>query len=165
MTRNSLPSRDELLAFIRERSGNVGTREIARAFGAKNADRAELKRMLRDLTEGGHIERRRKRLHRAGTLPPVVLADVTGRDSDGELLARPTEWDEEIHGAPPLVDDPLWTTQLAAWSAALPRPVTPSIVTSVLVKCPEPVGSTWTIVLPPLVEVCTKLARASATGS
>ena len=103
MTRNSLPSRDKLLAFIRERSGNVGTREIARAFGAKNADRAELKRMLRDLTEGGHIERRRKRLHRAGTLPPVVLADVTGRDSDGELLARPTEWDEDAHGAAPVI--------------------------------------------------------------
>ena len=103
MKRNSLPSRDELLAFIRERSGNVGTREIARAFGAKNADRAELKRMLRDLTEGGHIERRRKRLHRPGTLPPVVLADVTGRDSDGELLARPTEWDEDAHGAAPVI--------------------------------------------------------------
>ena len=103
MKRNSLPSRDELLAFIRERSGNVGTREIARAFGAKNADRAELKRMLRDLTEGGHIERHRKRLHRPGILPPVVLADVTGRDSDGELLARPTEWDEDAHGAAPVI--------------------------------------------------------------
>jgi ribonuclease R len=103
MKRNSLPSRDELLAFIREHSGNVGTREIARAFGAKNADRAELKRMLRDLTEGGHIERHRKRLHRPGILPPIVLADVTGRDSDGELLARPTEWDEDAHGAAPVI--------------------------------------------------------------
>jgi ribonuclease R len=103
MKRTSLPSRDELLAFIRERSGNVGTREIARAFGAKNADRAELKRMLRDLTEGGHIERRRRKLHRPGTLPPVVLADITGRDSDGELLARPTEWDEDAHGAAPVI--------------------------------------------------------------
>jgi ribonuclease R len=103
MKRNSLPSRDELLAFIREHSGNVGTREIARAFGAKNADRAELKRMLRDLTEGGHIERHRKRLHRPGILPPVVLADVTGRDSDGDLLARPTEWDEDAHGAAPVI--------------------------------------------------------------
>ncbi len=103
MKRTSLPSRDELLAFIRERSGNVGTREIARAFGAKNADRAELKRMLRDLTEGGHIERRRKKLHHPGTLPPVVLADITGRDSDGELLARPTEWDEDAHGAAPVI--------------------------------------------------------------
>jgi ribonuclease R len=103
MKRTSLPSREELLAFIRERSGNVSTREIARAFGAKNADRAALKHMLRELTEGGHIERRRKRLHRAGTLPPVVLADITGRDSDGELLARPTEWDEDAHGAAPVI--------------------------------------------------------------
>ena len=94
-----LPSREELVAFIRERSGKVGVREIARAFGAKNADRAALKRMLRDLADEGRIDRRRKRLHHAGTLPPVVLADVTGRDSDGELLARPTEWDEEVHGA------------------------------------------------------------------
>jgi ribonuclease R len=100
---NRLPSRDELVAFIRERSGKVGTREIARAFGAKNADRAALNRMLRELGDEGLIDRHRKRLHHAGTLPPVVLADVTGRDSDGELLARPTEWDEEAHGAAPVI--------------------------------------------------------------
>jgi ribonuclease R len=103
MKRTTLPSREELLAFIRERSGKVGAREIARAFGAKNADRAALNRMLRELAEGGHVDRRRKQLHRAGTLPPVVLADITGRDSDGELLARPTEWDEEAHGAAPVI--------------------------------------------------------------
>src|ERR1700752_2229593 len=98
-----LPSREELVAFIRERSGKVGVREIARAFGTKNADRAVLKHMLRDLTDEGRIDRRRKRLHHAGTLPPVVLADVTGRDADGELLARPTEWDEDAHGAAPVI--------------------------------------------------------------
>jgi ribonuclease R len=101
MTR--LPSRDELVAFIRERSGKVGAREIARAFGAKNADRAALNRMLRELANEGSIDRRRKRLHHAGTLPPVLLADITGRDSDGELLARPTEWDEAAHGAAPVI--------------------------------------------------------------
>jgi len=100
---NRLPSREELLAFIRERNGNVGSREIARAFGAKNADRAALNRMVRELAEEGLIDRRRKRLHHAGTLPPVVLADVTGRDRDGELLARPTEWDEQAHGTAPVI--------------------------------------------------------------
>ena len=100
---NCLPTRDELVAFIRERSGKVGTREIARAFGAKNADRAALNRMLREIADQGLVDRHRKRLHHAGTLPPVVLADVTGRDSDGELLARPTEWDEQAHGAPPVI--------------------------------------------------------------
>ncbi|HXW41836.1 MAG TPA: ribonuclease R [Xanthobacteraceae bacterium] len=98
-----LPSRDALLAFIREHSGKVGTREIARAFGAKNADRAALKRMLRELAAEGAIDRRRKRLHHGGTLPPVVLADIVGRDSDGELVARPTEWDEQAHGAAPAI--------------------------------------------------------------
>ncbi len=103
MKTTSLPSREELLAFIREHSGEVGTRELARAFGAKNADRAALKRMLRELSEEGHIERRRKRLHHGGTLPSVLVADITGRDSDGELLARPSEWDEEAHGAAPVI--------------------------------------------------------------
>jgi ribonuclease R len=103
MKRTGLPSREELLAYIRERSGKVGTRELARAFGAKNADRAALNRMLRELTEEGHIDRQRKRLHRPGTLPPVVLADITGRDSDGEFLARPTEWNEAEHGEAPVI--------------------------------------------------------------
>jgi ribonuclease R len=101
--RKHLPSREELLAFIREHAGTVGAREIARAFGAKNADRAALNRMLRELTDDGHIDRRRKRLHHAGTLPSVVLADITGRDNDGELLAHPTEWDDEAHGAAPVI--------------------------------------------------------------
>jgi ribonuclease R len=103
MKQSRLPSREELAAFIRERSGKVGAREIARAFGAKNADRAALNRMLRELADAGEIDRRRKRLRHPGTLPPVVLADVTGRDADGELLARPTEWDEAAHGAPPTI--------------------------------------------------------------
>jgi ribonuclease R len=103
MKRSKLPSREELVAFIRERSGHVGTREIARAFGAKNADRAVLNRMLRELADEGQIDRQRKRLRHAGTLPPVLVADVTGRDNDGELLARPTEWDEAARGAPPVI--------------------------------------------------------------
>ena len=98
-----LPSRDELLAFIKERSGKVGTREIARAFGLKNADRAELKRLLRELSDTGTLDRRRKRLHLPGALPPVALADITGRDEDGELIAVPAEWDEAAHGKAPLI--------------------------------------------------------------
>jgi len=103
MKRPHLPSREELAAYIREHSGKVSARELARTFGAKNADRAALNRMLRELAEEGHIDRRRKRLHHPGELPPVVVADVTGRDSDGDLLAKPAEWDEEAHGAAPVI--------------------------------------------------------------
>lgn len=97
------PSKEELLAFIRERPGKVGTREIARAFGLKNERRAELKRLLRELAEEGRIQSRRRRLHHAGALPSVTLADIIGRDSDGELIATPTEWDEEAQGPAPKI--------------------------------------------------------------
>jgi ribonuclease R len=97
------PSKEEVLAFIAQEAGNVGTREIARAFGLKNADRTVLKQMLRDLADDGTIEKRRKKLHHAGELPQVVLCDITGRDPDGELIAVPTEWDEEAHGEPPKI--------------------------------------------------------------
>jgi ribonuclease R len=99
----SLPSKDDLLAFIGKQPGKVGTREIARAFGLKNADRAALKHMLRELADEGRIERRRHKLHQPGTLPHVVLADISTRDADGELIALPTEWDETEQGPPPRI--------------------------------------------------------------
>jgi len=99
----SLPSKDDLLSFIGKQPGKVGTREIARAFNLKNSDRARLKGMLRELADEGRLERRRKKLHQPGTLPQVVLADITERDRDGELIAVPVEWDDEAHGDPPKI--------------------------------------------------------------
>jgi len=97
------PSKEEVLAFIGERAGKVGTREIARAFNLKNERRAELKRMLRELADAGRIESRRKKLHHPGALPSVALADISERDADGELIAFPTEWDEDAHGPVPKI--------------------------------------------------------------
>ena len=76
-TKPYFPSKDEIVAFIGKQPGKVGTREIARAFGLKNADRAALKRMLRELSDDGVVEQRRKKLHRPGSLPHVVMADIT----------------------------------------------------------------------------------------
>src|SRR6478672_1549958 len=101
------PSKDDILAFIGDRAGKVGTREIARAFGMKNAERARLKTMLRELADEGRIARQRKKLHHPGTLPHVVVADIGARDRDGELIATPTEWDEEEHGPPPKIRVPV----------------------------------------------------------
>ncbi len=55
-TKPHFPSKDEIVAFIGKQPGKVGTREIARAFGLKNADRATLKRMLRELGDEGVVE-------------------------------------------------------------------------------------------------------------
>ena len=87
----------------RVQPGKIGTREIAREFGLKNADRIELKRILRELADEGVIAKQGKELHEPACLPPTVMADITGRDSDGELIATPTEWDEEQSGAAPKI--------------------------------------------------------------
>jgi ribonuclease R len=99
----AFPSKADVLAFIGTHKGKAGVREIARAFSLKNNDRAALKRMLRELADEGSVEKRRKKLHHAGTLPSTLLADITGRDEDGELIAVPTEWDTDAHGEAPRI--------------------------------------------------------------
>ena len=97
------PQRDAIVAFVRAHPGEVGTREIAREFGLKNADRAELKRILRELADAGTIEKRGKKIREPAALPATVMADITGRDSYGELIATPAEWDEVESGEPPKI--------------------------------------------------------------
>jgi ribonuclease R len=97
------PAREELLSFIADRGGNVSKRDIVRAFRLDAVGKRQLNAILRELRDEGRVDRRRKRLHAAGHLPPVVVAEVTGRDDDGELIAAPAEWDEEEHGAAPKI--------------------------------------------------------------
>lgn len=100
---HGFPDRTAIVAFIKANQGNVGTREIAREFGLKNADRVELKRMLRELADDGIIKKKRHKVSEPDALPPTLLADITGRDSDGELIASPAEWDEVESGEPPKI--------------------------------------------------------------
>ncbi|MFB9465623.1 dioxygenase family protein [Streptomyces cinereospinus] len=51
------------------------------------------------------------------------------------------------HGAPPLADDPVWTRQLAAWSAALPRPRAVLVVSAHWEEAPLALGATRTVPL------------------
>jgi ribonuclease R len=87
-----LPNRQQILEFIRGSDVPVGKREIARAFGIKGADRIPLKAMLKELEREGEIDRgRHRRMAAPGTLPEVTVLSVLGPDSDGELLAAPSE--------------------------------------------------------------------------
>ena len=105
-----LPSREALLAFLKgapDASGKkhqkLGKRDIAKAFGIKGQGRIALKAMLKALEAEGVVEKRGKSLARPGHLSPMTLADVTSRDRDGDLIARPVEWDEAAHGKPPRI--------------------------------------------------------------
>lgn len=95
-----LPSKAELIDWLRENPGTAAKRDIARAFGLKGSERVELKQMLRDLQDEGLIERRKRSVRAMGALPPVGVLAVTEVDSDGDLFARPDNWDETSGPAP-----------------------------------------------------------------
>ena len=98
---NGLPSREQILEFVSsDTTGKIGKREIARAFGIKGADRIPLKQMLKAMADEGLLVKREKRkIHVAGEMPPITVVEITHRDTDGELVARPLEWTGE--GAAP----------------------------------------------------------------
>ncbi|HEV7874443.1 MAG TPA: RNB domain-containing ribonuclease, partial [Enterovirga sp.] len=98
-----LPSREAILAFIRDATTKVGKREIARAFGIAGDDRPALKQLLRKLEEEGVLDRRGRALNGAGQLPSVVLADIVRRDRDGELVAEPVERNGTDGAKPPRI--------------------------------------------------------------
>jgi ribonuclease R len=97
------PSREELITFIKQRGGKVSKRDIARAFRLDSVAKAEMKAALRELRTEGELSQRRRRFNVAGHLPNVVLAEITGRDDDGDLIAEPAEWDRADHGSPPKI--------------------------------------------------------------
>jgi ribonuclease R len=92
---SALPSREEILAFIARSPATVGKREIAREFGLKGEDKIALKHLLAEFEEDGALARTRKGFAAAGELPRTLVAEVSGRDSDGDLVGEPIEWDDE----------------------------------------------------------------------
>ncbi|MGE5478572.1 MAG: hypothetical protein ACM3Q1_18115, partial [Bacteroidales bacterium] len=97
-----MPSKQEVLDFIRSQPGRVGKRELARAFNLKGADKIGLKAILKELEGTGTIQRgAHRRFARPGALPEVAVVEITGTDTDGELIARPVAWEEE--GRPPRI--------------------------------------------------------------
>jgi ribonuclease R len=86
------PTKEQVLAFIRESPTPVGKREIARAFHLKGSDRIPLKALLKELERQGEVDRgRNRRMGAAGQLPEVTVVQIIGPDADGDLWARPVD--------------------------------------------------------------------------
>lgn len=87
-----IPTKAEILDWISANPTQTAKRDIARAFGIKGAARIDLKRLLKELQAEGHLEKRSKSYRDPDRLPPVSVVQITGPDSDGDLFARPLEW-------------------------------------------------------------------------
>src|SRR5476649_1893007 len=105
MAKGRVPTRDELLAFIKESATPVGKREIARAYGLKGDQRIELKELLRDLRDKGDIAAdRAKTFKDPKALTDITVLEIVRVDEDGHLLAVPRRHDEEKEGPLPRIE-------------------------------------------------------------
>jgi ribonuclease R len=91
---SKIPTKEEILDWISANPTLTAKRDIAKAFGVKGAARIDLKRILKELEDDGQLEKRRKTYRDPDRLPPVSVLLVTP-DADGDLFARPLEWQGE----------------------------------------------------------------------
>ncbi|MCF7727528.1 ribonuclease R [Sulfitobacter sp. M220] len=98
---SKIPSKPEILEWIAENPTLTAKRDIAKAFGIKGAVRIDLKRVLKELEAEGHLEKRKRSYQDPDRLPPVSVLQITGPDKDGDLFAKPMEWQGE--GVEPIV--------------------------------------------------------------
>ncbi|MEX2520100.1 MAG: RNB domain-containing ribonuclease, partial [Paracoccaceae bacterium] len=99
---SELPSKTDILDFVRENPTKGSKRDIARAFNIKGQARIELKRLLRELHADGELKKDgRQRFRGDGALPPVAVLVVEGAGAGGDLFARPQVWEDE--GEPPRI--------------------------------------------------------------
>ena len=97
-----LPSPEALLKFVQESHGPLDKRAIAKAFGIRGQDRTQLRIMLRDLAESGNLKKNpRKAYDTPDALGERGLIEIIGPDFDGDLTARPVDWDGP--GKPPMI--------------------------------------------------------------
>lgn len=95
-----LPSRTEILDFIKFSPTPVGKREIARHFGLKAQQKILLKVLMKDMMLDGDINQGRDRhFHEVGGMPKMGVLRVVSISEDGDVYAQ-LEREEEFENAP-----------------------------------------------------------------
>lgn len=93
----TIPTREDILEFIRNATGKVTKREIARAFHVRGPDKVHLKKILREMTDDGLLAKDEvsRGLRSGDDLPRVMVIRCTGVDAHGHVNVTPDEWAEE----------------------------------------------------------------------
>lgn len=93
-----------ILKLIADSPNPLTKREIMRAFGIKGDDRRDIKDALRELENENKIVKQPGQTYALPEdLPSVIVAEVNEIDIDGDMFARPVEWDE-ARGKPPRIE-------------------------------------------------------------
>ena len=81
---NEIPTKDQIRQWITDNPGLSAKRDIAKAFGITGDARIDLKRLLKELADGGLLEKKARRFRDPGALPPVSVLLVQPPDSAGD---------------------------------------------------------------------------------
>ncbi|HEU4838876.1 MAG TPA: RNB domain-containing ribonuclease [Micavibrio sp.] len=99
------PDKEAILRLIAESPRPLTKRDIVSAFGVRGDDRRDIKDMLRDLEADGEIVKTRGQEYTVPKgLPSVAVVEVTEIDIDGDVFAKPAEWNETTQGEVPKIE-------------------------------------------------------------
>jgi len=100
------PTRQEIINLIEESPHKIGKREIARAFKLNPEQKKQLKKLLRDMSDEGIIQKRhRQKFVKSGDLPEFLVVRVSRINEDGDVFALPLNWDGN-KAPPPILISP-----------------------------------------------------------
>lgn len=95
----------DILSLLAASDKPLTKREIVSALGIKGDERRDMKDALRELEAEGKIQKQPGQAYALpDALPEVVVAEVDLIDIDGDVFARPLEWDEAIQGKAPRIE-------------------------------------------------------------
>ena len=93
---SKLPTKKQILDWIKDNPKKSSKREIAKAFRIKGSMRVELKQVLKELTLSGEIDKNKKSFKNPNQLPSVCILQMMASTSDGDLFARPVDWKGDV---------------------------------------------------------------------
>lgn len=101
----TLPTPDQVLAYLASQGTTMTKRELAEAFDIKGDERVAFKQIIHKLEDDGLIIYEGKKSYRVPTgLPSVVVAEIVNIDLDGDVFAVPADWNAASQGPPPRIE-------------------------------------------------------------
>ena len=99
-----IPTTERLLSYLESLGQSISKRELYDAFDIKGEYKVDFKNLLRELEHKGLLIKEDGRHYRVpDALPSITTIEISEIDSDGDLFAKPAEWDEPIQGTPPRI--------------------------------------------------------------
>lgn len=99
------PTQDQILKYLSANGTSMTKRELVDAFNIKGNDRIGFKKLLREMEDAGLLIYEGGKSYRVpDALAAVCVVEISDIDIDGDLFARPVEWQDDLQGPAPRIE-------------------------------------------------------------